>query len=156
MNNIAAAAVALGLAAEPGFRAYAEQVLANARALAVALVAEGCALVTGGTDNHMMVVDCVKSFGIDGRRAEEALDVLGIATNKQLVPDDPRPAMRPSGLRLGTPAATTRGMKEDDMRRIGAWIASALRRPGDGDHLRRLAAEVEPFCSGFELPGVSI
>ncbi|MGH0033430.1 MAG: serine hydroxymethyltransferase [Myxococcota bacterium] len=155
MNNVAAAAVALLRAATPGFRRYAEAVLANAHALAVALVAEGASLVTGGTDNHLLVIDTVKSFGIDGRRAEAALDAIGVATNKQLVPDDPLPALRPSGLRLGTPAATTRGMDEDDMRRIAEWIAAALRRPGDEDHLRGLAAAVGDFCRRFPLPGVT-
>jgi glycine hydroxymethyltransferase len=153
MNNVAAIAVTLAKAATPEFRSYAAQVLLNAKALAVALIAEGIELVTGGTDNHLMVIDTVASFGIHGRRAEETLDAIGITTNKQLVPDDPRPPLRPSGLRLGTPAATTRGMRECEMRQIGAWIASALRNPDDEVHLRGLRAAVEVFCSRFPVPG---
>src|SRR5690606_7829154 len=110
MNTIAAAAVALRKAAEPAFRDYARQVLANARALADALLEAGVSLVTGGTDNHMAVIDTVKSFGIDGRRAEAVLDGIGITTNTQVIPDDPNPPLRPSGIRVGTPACTTRGM----------------------------------------------
>jgi glycine hydroxymethyltransferase len=83
--------------------------------LATALLAEGVTLVTGGTDNHLLVIDTMASFGLDGRAAEEALDAIGVTANKQIIPDDPRPPLRPSGLRLGTPACTTRGMNEEDM-----------------------------------------
>src|SRR5690606_16882785 len=98
----------------------------NARLLAAELVARGGVLVTGGTDNHMMVLDTVQSFGIDGREAERVLDAVSITTNKQVIPDDPNPPLRPSGIRLGTPAATTRGMREEEMRRLAAWIVEAL------------------------------
>ena len=152
MNVVAATAVTLRKAAEPAFRAYAAQVLRNARALAEALLARGCTLVTGGTDNHMLVVDTVASFGIDGRRAETALDRVAIATNKQIIPDDPNPPLRPSGVRIGTPAATTRGMREADMERLAAWIVDACRR--DDTALDGIRAQVEEFCSAFPVPGL--
>jgi glycine hydroxymethyltransferase len=155
MNTIAAVAVALGKAGEPAFREYARRVLCNAKALAVALLDEGAALVSSGTDNHLMVLDTVESFGVDGRRAERVLDRVEITVNKQLVPDDPRPALRPSGIRLGTPAATTRGMREWDMRRLGAWIAAALRQRENASQLERLRAEVEAFCRQFPVPGLA-
>ena len=103
---------------------YALAILRNAKTLARALMDEGVKLVTDGTDNHLMVIDTVASFGLDGRAAEQALDRIGITTNKQIIPDDPRPPLRPSGVRLGTPACTTRGMTQDDMRRIARWIVS--------------------------------
>lgn len=154
MNVVAGVAITLGKALEPGFRAYGRRVLANARALADALLAEGAVLVTGGTDNHMMVLDTVRSFGIDGRVAERTLDRVGITTNKQIIPDDPNPPLRPSGIRLGTPAATTRGMGEDDMGRLAGWIARALREREDGDAVARMAEEVERHCSRFPVPGL--
>jgi glycine hydroxymethyltransferase len=154
MHTIAATAVALRKAAEPAFRDYARQVLANAQALAAALSSAGVRLVTGGTDNHLMVLNTIDSFGIDGRRAEQALDAVGIAANKQVVPDDPHPPLRPSGLRVGTPAATTRGMREADMQAIAAWMVDALRHSDDAARLSRLAGEVREFCRRFPLPGV--
>src|SRR3569832_288846 len=131
MNNVAGAAVTFKKAAEPAFKDYARAILANAKALAAALMEEGAKLVTDGTDNHLMVVDTVASFGIDGRAAEQALDRIGITTNKQVIPDDPRPPLRPSGIRLGTPACTTRGMGADAMRRIAGWIVRALQGGND-------------------------
>jgi glycine hydroxymethyltransferase len=154
MNVIAGVAVALGKALEPGFRGYGARVLENAKALARALLERGCALVTGGTDNHMMVVDTVKSFGIDGRAAERTLDAISITTNKQVIPDDPNPPLRPSGIRLGTPAATTRGMGAADMERLAGWIVAALQQRDDAASLGRLRAEVEAFCSRFPVPGL--
>jgi glycine hydroxymethyltransferase len=154
MNAIAGVAIALGMALRPEFRAYAVQVLRNAKALARALQERGAILVTNGTDNHMMVVDTLKSFGIDGRRAERALDGISIATNKQVIPDDPHPPLRPSGIRLGTPAATTRGMQESDMERLAAWIAEALRKPDEPAALAALCRDVEAFCRGFPVPGL--
>jgi glycine hydroxymethyltransferase len=154
MNNIAATAVALGKAMQPAFRAYAAAVLENAQMLAQALLAEGCALVTGGTDNHMLVLDTVKSFGVDGRTAERVLDRVAITTNKQVIPDDPNPPLRPSGVRIGTPAATTRGMGLQEMRLLAGWIATALRCRDDERALTRLRGEVEALCSGFPVPGL--
>jgi glycine hydroxymethyltransferase len=155
MHTIAATAVALRKAAEPAFRDYGRQVLANAQALAQALLNADVTLVTGGTDNHLLVLNTIDSFGLDGRQAETVLDQIGITANKQVVPDDPRPPLRPSGLRIGTPAATTRGMREDDMRAIAAWMVQALRHPDDAALLARLAGEVHTFCRRFPLPGVA-
>jgi glycine hydroxymethyltransferase len=154
MNNIAGAAITFKKAAEPEFTTYAINTLRNARTLAAALTAEGVSLVTGGTDNHLMVIDTVASFGLDGSRAEETLDRIGITTNKQVIPDDPRPPLRPSGVRLGTPACTTRGMGESDMIRIAHWIVAALRQHGDAAALQRLAVEVRDCCRQFAVPGI--
>jgi len=154
MNTIAALAVALGKALGPDFAEYGFEVLRNAKALAGALDVRGAQLVTGGTDNHMMVVDTVKSFGIDGRLAEEALDRVQITVNKQIVPDDPNPPLRPSGIRLGTPAATTRGMKQAEMEQLAEWICGAIRLREDPPALRSLAAEIRKFCVRFPVPGL--
>ena len=154
MNQVAGTAIALGKAQQPAFKAYAAEVLANAKALAAALLARGAQLVTGGTDNHMMVLDCVQSFGIDGRVAEEALDQVAITCNKQVVPDDENPPLRPSGIRLGTPAATTRGMGGAEMEQLAEWIVAALRQHDDADALGRLRREVEATCSRYPVPGI--
>ena len=154
MNTIAAIAVTLKKAQEPAFRSYAVQVLRNARALADALLARGCALVTGGTDNHMLVLDTVASAGLDGRIAEQRLDAVGITTNKQVIPDDPNPPLRPSGIRLGSPAATTRGMAEPEMRQLGEWIADTLRDDGDAGAVARRRRAVEALCEQFPVPGI--
>jgi len=154
MNVVLAAAVTFKKAAEAEFRAYAQQVLANARTLAGRLTDQQAVLVTGGTDNHMMVVDTMKSFGLDGRTAERVLDRVGITTNKQVIPDDPLPPMRASGVRLGTPAATTRGMAAAEMTRFADWIAEALRASEDEVALSRIATEVKDLCLTFPVPGI--
>jgi glycine hydroxymethyltransferase len=154
MNVVAGVAITLGKALEPAFRAYGAQVLANAKALAKGLAERGGKLVTGGTDNHMMVLDTVKSLGLDGRAAEETLDQISITTNKQIIPDDPNPPLRPSGIRIGTPAATTRGMTEADMEKLAGWMMEALRAHGDSAALARLRSDVEAFCSRFPVPGL--
>jgi len=100
------------------------------------------------------VVDTVASFALDGRAAEEALDRIGITTNKQVIPDDPRPPLRPSGIRLGTPACTTRGMDEDDMRRLASWMVQTLRAPEDMAATQRLHNEVQEMCRRHPVPGV--
>jgi glycine hydroxymethyltransferase len=101
------------------------------------------------------VMDTVKSFGLNGREAQEALDRIGITANKQVIPDDPLPPVRPSGVRLGTPACTTRGMGEDDMRRIAGWIVAVLRAPKDDAAIQNLRAETEAFCRSYPVPGVA-
>jgi glycine hydroxymethyltransferase len=154
MNVVAGVAITLGKALEPAFRAYGAQVLANAKALAKGLADRGGKLVTGGTDNHMMVLDTVKSLGLDGRAAEETLDQISITTNKQIIPDDPNPPLRPSGIRIGTPAATTRGMTEADMDKLAGWMIEALQKHGDAAALTRLRSDVEAFCSRFPVPGL--
>jgi glycine hydroxymethyltransferase len=155
MNNVAGAAITFKKAAEPAFRDYARAIMRNAKALADALMAQGVMLVTGGTDNHLLVIDTVKSFDMDGRDAERALDAIGITTNKQVIPDDPRPPLRPSGVRLGTPACTTRGMNEDDMRKIASWIVRALQNANDPSAVARMRDEVREFCRRFPVPGIT-
>ncbi len=154
MNVIAAIAVTLLKAQQDDFKHYAHQVLKNARTLARTLIEHQGSLVTGGTDNHMMVLDTVKSYGIDGKVAEQVLDKAAITTNKQIIPDDPNPPLRPSGIRIGTPAATTRGMVEADMVRLGEWIATCLSHPDDAAQLTRIRHDVEEFCREFPVPGL--
>ncbi len=127
MNNIAAKAVALHEAAQPEFKAYAEQVVKNASVLAEELKKGGLKLVAGGTKNHLILANVYESFGIDGKEAQERLEVAGITVNANTVPDDTLPPYRPSGIRLGTPAVTTRGMNEDDMVVIAEKILAALK-----------------------------
>jgi glycine hydroxymethyltransferase len=154
MHTIAAIAVTLGKALELEFKEYAAQILKNAKVLAKTLMDRGAKLVTNGTDNHMMVLDTVTSFGLDGKAAEILLDRVGITTNKQIIPDDPNPPLRPSGIRLGTPAATTRGMKEMDMERIGGWIIDTLKNSEDETRLEQIGEEVRAFCLQYPVPGI--
>jgi glycine hydroxymethyltransferase len=152
MNAIAAIAVTLKKAALPEFRQYAARVLANAQALAARLVANGARLVTGGTDNHLLVVNTVDSFAVDGRAAQTTLDEVGLTTNKQLIPDDPLPPVRASGIRLGTPAATTRGMGEGEMIAIADWLVRALQQRDDPAALATIRADVQSLCARFPAP----
>lgn len=154
MQTIASIAVALGKALEPDFKEYGKQVLANSKTLAQELMDNGVKLITDGTDNHMMVANTVQSFSIDGKLAEQTLDKISITVNKQIIPDDPNPPLKPSGIRLGTPAATTRGMKEDDIKRLGAWIIDALKNYQDESKLDEIKKEVEDFCAKFPVPGI--
>ncbi|WP_316976040.1 serine hydroxymethyltransferase [Shumkonia mesophila] len=154
MNVVAGVAVTLKRAATPDFQAYARQVITNAKVLAESLTAEGLRLITGGTDNHMVVIDTLASVGLDGSDAEHVLDAIGITTNKQIIPDDPRPPLRPSGIRLGTPAATTRGMKEAEMRSLAAMIVEALRHPADAAVIARLKGTCGKICARFAVPGI--
>ncbi len=154
MNVIAGVAVTLKKAMQPEFRQYAADVLTNAQELASSLIAEGCSLVTGGTSNHMMVVDTIESFGLDGREAEELLDAVGLTVNKQIIPDDPRPPLRPSGIRLGTPAATTRGMGGTEMSQLAEWAGQALLSGGDRRVLDVVRQGVLELCRQFPVPGV--
>ena len=148
MHVIAAKAVAFRMAAQPEFREYAAQIVANAQALAAALADEGFRIVSGGTDNHLMLVD-LRPFGVTGKVAQEALDVAGITTNKNAIPNDPEKPFVTSGLRLGTAAVTTAGMAEDQMVEIAALIARVLRAPDDlavRDEVREASARL---CSKF-------
>jgi len=154
MNAIAAIAITLLKAQGDEFKQYAQQVLVNSKSLANALMEKQAILITGGTDNHMMVVDTVASFGLDGRVAEEVLDKVQITTNKQIIPDDPNPPLRPSGIRIGTPAATTRGMNEAHMELLANWIVDCLQNPEDEARLAGIRSEVEAFCKGFPVPGI--
>ncbi|MCP4750509.1 MAG: serine hydroxymethyltransferase [Proteobacteria bacterium] len=154
MNTIAAIAITMLKALQPEYREYAKQVLANAKALAAALLDRKVSLITGGTDNHMLVIHTEESFGLNGKVAEEVLDTVAITTNKQIIPDDPNPPLRPSGIRLGTPAATTRGMKEEHMEKLAEWITQCLRNHENTEMLKGIRSEVEGFCQGFEVPGI--
>jgi len=151
MHVVAAKAVAFGEALQPSFRQYIAQVIANARELAEALQRNGFRLVSGGTDNHLLLVD-VTTNGLTGKVAEAALDAAGITVNKNLIPFDKRPPLDPSGLRLGTPALTTRGMKEPEMRTIAAWICQVLKSPDDAGVVGRVRAEVRELCKQFPAP----
>lgn len=152
MHTIAAKAVAFGEAMKPEFKDYAKQVLTNAQRLAKELMARGFKLVTNGTDNHMVVADVMASFNIDGNVAEATLDKIGLTLNKQIVPNDPLPPYKPSGIRLGTPAITTRGLKEDDMSLIAEWMYKAIQAMNDDKKLKTLASEVHEFAQKFPLP----
>jgi glycine hydroxymethyltransferase len=155
MNAVAGIAVTMKLASEAAFSDYARQVLRNASVLAAELQQRGCRLITGGTDNHLIVIDTVTSFDIDGRIAESALDAAGLTVNKQIVPDDPRPPLRPSGIRLGTPALTTRGLRETEMTQVAEWMVQAMQSPTDAAKLRALQADVRALCRTFPVPGLN-
>jgi len=150
MHVIAAKAVCLKEAAEPGFREYQQQVIANAKALAAAMAARGFRIVSGGTDNHLLLVD-VNARGLTGSVAQPALDRAGITVNKNAIPFDPLPPMKASGIRMGSPAVTTRGMCEPEMERIAGWIADVLEHVGDAAVEHRVRKEVAAFAAQFPL-----
>lgn len=155
MHIIASKAVAFGEALKPEFKVYAQQTVINAKALADALLARDFQLLTGGTSNHLILADVQKSFGIDGKVAEETLDKIGLTLNKNAVADDPNPPFRPSGIRLGTPAITTRGLVEKDMETIAEWMKQAIDNREDEAKLNKLRDEVKQFALQFTLPSDS-
>ena len=146
MHTIAAKAVAFGEALQPEFKDYAEQIVKNAKRLAEELQKRGFKLVTGGTSNHLILADIHSSFGIDGKEAEIAMDKIGLTLNANAIPDDPLPRFRPSGIRLGTPAVTTRGAKEDDMEKIAEWMRQSIDNRDNDEMLAELRKEVVEFC----------
>jgi len=150
MHVIAAKAVCFYEALQPEFREYQRQIVANAAVLAAALAAEGFRIVSGGTDNHLMLVD-VFSKGVTGKQAEHALEQAAITVNKNAIPFDTNPPMTASGIRVGTPAVTTRGLKEPEMRRIGDWIGEVLNNLQDESVQRRVRSEVEALTDQFPL-----
>jgi glycine hydroxymethyltransferase len=152
MHVIAAKAVAFGLALDPSFRTYMERTLANAKSLAAALAAHGFGVVTGGTDTHLILCD-VTPLGVTGKEATLALEAVGVTINKNSIPGETRSPMVTSGVRYGTPAATTRGMGEAEMVQIAAWSAEAIARRDDPAALRRIAAEVSALARRFPVPG---
>lgn len=154
MQNIAAKAVAFGEALQPEFRDYAMQVVKNAAHLAQFFMEKGSKLVTNGTSNHMMLIDCVKSWNLPGGVVEQTLDRVGITLNKNMIPNDTRKPMDPSGVRIGTPAITTRGMKENDMETLGAFILKAIKERENPSSLAALKNDVVSFCRGFPVPGI--
>lgn len=146
MHTIAAKAVAFGEALQPEFKDYAEQIVKNAKRLAEELQKRGFKLVTGGTSNHLILADIHSSFDIDGKEAEIAMDKIGLTLNANAIPDDPLPRFRPSGIRLGTPAVTTRGAKEDDMEKIAKWMKRSIDDRDNDEMLAELRKEVVKFC----------
>ena len=151
MHVIAGKAVAFGEALKPEFRTYAVQTITNARTLAQELARLGFRIVSGGTDNHLLLVD-VTTRGLTGKLAEETLDHAGITVNKNKIPFDARPPMDPSGIRIGTPALTTRGMREPEMRQIAAWIEAALAHASDKTAIERVHGQVRELCLQFPAP----
>lgn len=154
MHQVAAMAVTLKLVQTDAYKVYAKQVLANAQTLAKELMAGGAHLVTGGTENHLIVINTATGFGITGNIAETALDRVGITLNKNVIPDDPNPPMKPSGIRFGTPAATSRGMKEPEMALLANIMLQVLRAPNDEALLAKLREETRALCKRFPVPGL--
>ena len=153
-HTTAGIAVALKEAATPEFSAYAHQIVKNARALAEGLSGHGFKLVSGGTDNHLILMD-VTPRGMTGKAYAKALDRAGLECNYNTVPGDPRKPFDPSGLRLGTPSVTSRGMREPEMARIADWFSRVAEHVADEAELDRIAGEVKEFCAGFPCPGIS-
>jgi glycine hydroxymethyltransferase len=150
MHVVAAKAVAFGEALRPAFKRYARQIVANAQALGESLASAGFRLVSGGTDTHLLLVD-LTSYNTTGAEAEKALEAAGITVNKNMIPFDKLPPTKTSGIRVGTPALTTRGLREAEMQRIGAWIAEVLKNPGDEKVRQRVRGEVEELTSSYPL-----
>ena len=150
IHVIAAKAVAFQEALQPDFAAYANQIVANAKVLAGAMAAEGYRIISGGTDTHLLLIDVFQK-GMLGSEAEHALGEAGITVNKNAIPYDTNPPMKPSGIRIGTPALTTRGMKEPEMRIIAGWIAQALEHRSDADKLRQIRHQVQDLAEKFPL-----
>jgi glycine hydroxymethyltransferase len=155
MHVIAGKAICFAEALRPEFRQYAQQILDNARSLAEALLAGGLRLVSGGTENHLMLAD-VTVLGLTGKQAEEALGRCAITVNKNMIPYDPRKPLDPSGIRLGTPALTTRGMGTAEMTRIGGWIVQVLKAPDDARLSERIRGEVSALCEHYPVPAAAL
>jgi glycine hydroxymethyltransferase len=154
-HTTAGIAVALREAKTDAFKTYAHQIVANAKALAAALVERGFSLVTGGTDNHLILAD-LTSKNVPGKVAAKALDAAGIELNYNTVPFDPRKPFDPSGIRLGTPSVTSRGMREPEMKQIAAWMDQVVAAPSDAALHAKIAGEVKDFCAKFPAPGILV
>jgi len=154
MHIVAAKAVCFGEAMKPDFKVYAQQIVDNAKTLAETLMSGGLRLVSGGTDNHLMMCD-VTTIGLSGKVAEHALDAAGMTVNKNMIPYDQRKPMDPSGIRIGTAALTTRGMKTDEMKRVGAWILAALKSHEDAIAIERIRGEIADFAKAYLVPGIA-
>ena len=150
-NNVAAKAVAFGEALKPSFRLYAKQIIKNAKVLEKELTKHGFKLMFGGTDNHMVLVDVFGSKGVTGKEAEVALDKVGITLNKNMIPDDSRNPMDPSGIRIGVPAVTTRGMKEKEIVKIAKWIKDTIENHRNNKKLKEIKKEVIALCKRFPI-----
>ncbi|MFZ9823438.1 MAG: serine hydroxymethyltransferase [Gemmataceae bacterium] len=151
MHVIAAKAIIFGEALKPEFKVYASQIVANARTVAHEIISRGHRIISGGTDNHMMLVD-VNHKGLSGKIAETALDASGITINRNGIPYDTRPPLDPSGIRIGTPALTTRGMKEPEMKKVANWICDVLANPTDKTVQEKVRGEVRELCKSFPAP----
>ena len=154
MHIIASKAVCFQEALQPSFKDYGRQIIANAKTLAETLMSGGIRLASGGTDNHLMLCD-MTSIGQTGKIGEVALDKAGITVNKNMIPYDQRKPMDPSGVRVGTAALTTRGMKQDEMKKVGAWILRVLKSPEDESLLTTVRNEIREFTQSFPVPGIS-
>jgi glycine hydroxymethyltransferase len=152
-NTTAAIAVALGEASKPEFKEYGKQVVKNAKALAEELINYGFDLVTGGTDNHLILIDMTNKE-VTGKQMSKALAQAGIYCNANTIPFDPRSPLDPSGIRIGTPAVTSRGMKEAEMKQMAEWIDKVVKNIDNEKYLKSLKSEVEEFCLKFEMPGL--
>jgi glycine hydroxymethyltransferase len=150
VHTIAAKAVCLKEAMEPSFKEYQKQIVANAKAMAAAIAKRGFRIVTGGTDNHLFLIE-VHSRGITGNDAEKALDRAGITVNKNSIPFDPLPPMKGGGIRLGSPSVTTRGMREREMEQLGGWIADVLANIGDAEIEQRIRKQVAELAGQFPI-----
>jgi len=155
MHAVAGKAICFQEALQPEFKQYAQAVIDNAKTLADELASGGLRLISGGTDNHLMLVD-VTTLGIGGKLAEKALEQCGITVNMNMIPYDERKPMDPSGIRVGTPALTTRGMKPDEMRTIGGWMLEALRAPEDAALHQRISGEVKLLCDQYPVPAAAL
>jgi len=155
MHIIAGKAICFGEALRPEFKTYARQIIDNAKALAEALLDGGLKLVSGGTDNHLLLVD-VTPLGIGGKLAEQTLEGCGITVNKNMIPYDERKPVDPSGIRVGTPALTTRGMGTAEMRTVGGWMLTALRGPDDQTLLKEIRDEIRELCRQFPVPAAAL
>lgn len=156
MNTILAKAIAFEEALQPEFKKYAEQIILNSKYLAKSLVKKGFKLITNGTDNHMILIDVVKSFNISGGEAEKILDKIGLNVNKNVIPEDTRHPFDPSGIRIGTPAATTRGMKEKDMEFLSECIQDALKNHSNEKKLYEIKNDVATYCKKLPLPSQNL
>src|SRR5690606_25994721 len=155
VHVIAAKAVCFGEALQPSFKDYGRQIIANAQALAQTLMSGGLTLSSGGTDNHLMLCDVTQIEGMTGKIAEKALDRAGITVNKNMIPYDRRKPMDPSGIRIGTPALTTRGMKEAEMQQVGGWILKVLRGADDDALIASVRSEISEFAKDFPVPVIA-
>lgn len=156
MHSIAAKAVAFGEALDPSFKSYGEQVLKNAKAMEQVFLDHSIRLVTGGTDNHLLLADVYGSLGVTGHEAETVLDEVGITLNKNMIADDPRSAMDPSGIRFGTPAMTTRGFTETDVQDVASWMIAVLKDPDNQDLKHTIKDKVEVLCLAKPVPATFV
>ncbi len=152
-NTIAGIAVALGEALKPEFKEYSKQIVLNAKTLSNGMRELGYSVISGGTDNHLFLVDTVKSVNLSGSEASDLLEKANISVNKNAIPNDQRKPWDPSGIRIGTPALTTRGMKEDEMETVAQFIDRALKNPND-DNLEKIKAEIKEFAKNYPIPGI--